>query len=424
MNEKLLQFIWQFQYFNTHALFTTEGETMKIEKPGKPNQHQGPDFMEAMIVIGGTRWAGNVELHVLASDWYRHGHRSDIRYANIILHVVWEEDRKVYDAMSHLFPTLVLQPLVSKLMLDRYRMLMENLQGIPCRRFLPALEPIAWMAWKERLAAERLERKSKEIIQRLNYCKGNWEECCWQLLAHNFGIRINAQLFEQVAVHLPYSLLARHRSNLLQVEALLFGQANLLTTKFNEAYPLSLQKEYRYLKKKYQLVTIPKQPAFLRMRPVTFPTIRLAQLAMLVYRQPVLFSLIRDAPDLGELQKIYMVTAGHYWDTHYRFEETAQEQPKHLGKQMADILMINTVTPLLFAYGIYTGDNTCREKAVSWLLQLPKETNRITSEWAALGIASQHALDSQALIELTNHYCLNRLCLSCAAGNRILGNYV
>ena len=212
MNEKLFQFIWQFQYFNRASLYTSEGEPLYIEKPGIRNLNQGPDFSEAVIRIGNTRWAGNVELHVLSSDWNRHRHSGDKRYANIILHVVWENDYAVKDEQGNLFPTLVLQHLVPKLMLEKYEAMMQQLDGFPCRSFLPSIDELYWFAWKERLAAERLERKAAVVLNRLQHTRQHWEECSWQLLAANFGIRINSRLFEQVAQTLPFTLAAKHRS--------------------------------------------------------------------------------------------------------------------------------------------------------------------------------------------------------------------
>lgn len=424
MNEKLFQFIWQFQYFNRASLYTSEGEPLYIEKPGIRNLNQGPDFSEAVIRIGNTRWAGNVELHVLSSDWNRHRHSGDKRYANIILHVVWENDYAVKDEQGNLFPTLVLQHLVPKLMLEKYEAMMQQLDGFPCRSFLPSIDELHWFAWKERLAAERLERKAAVVLNRLQHTRQHWEECSWQLLAANFGIRINSRLFEQVAQTLPFTLAAKHRSQLHQLEALLLGQANLLQGSFSDAYARMLQQEFRFLSAKYKLPVIQQQPAFLRMRPAAFPTVRLAQLAMLVYKQPFLFSIMRETADAATLCSVFGVTASAYWNERFCFDEPAHFSPKHLGQQMAKNLMINTVIPLVFAYGQYTGENAYKDRALQWLLELPAERNRICKAWKQMGIQNQHALDSQALLELTNHYCHEKRCLDCMVGNRFMKNNV
>jgi hypothetical protein len=420
MNEKLLQFIWQFQYFNRQQLCTSQGESIQVEKPGMHNQHQGPDFSEAVIRIGQTKWVGNVELHLLASDWYKHKHESDKNYSNIILHVVWEEDAPVYDARGNIFPTLVLGQRIPKILLERYAQMMETMVMIPCHSFLPAIDNLSWCAWKERLGAERLERKSAQVLNALKQSNYNWEETCWWILAANFGTKINSALFEMAAKTLPVTLLAKHRNQIHQLEALLLGQSNLLAGKYTDDYALMLQKEYHFLRKKYHLPAVNKQPAFLRMRPAAFPTIRLAQLAMLLHSSAHLFSMIKEEKNGKKVLGTFMVTANDYWNYHYRFDEETAHQPKHLGRQMAENIMINTVIPVLFAYGMYSKDERCKEKAVQWLYELPAEQNKVTRQWQRSGVSNHSSLDSQALIELTNHYCLNRHCLDCAVGNGIL----
>lgn len=419
MNEKLLQFIWRFQYFSKQQLYTWQGEALQIEKAGSQNHHQGPDFAGAMIRIGGTKWIGNVELHLLSSDWYRHRHETDRHYANIILHVVWMYDRPVYDPAGNEIPTLELQHRIPKLALERYAQMMETMVLIPCNSLLPAIDNLAWCAWKERLAAGRLERRSAQVLSMLKQSNYHWEELCWWMLASNFGIKVNGALFEVMARSLPITLLAKHKNQLHQLEALLLGQANLLHGKYVDDYAVMLQKEYRFLAKKYQLRPVGKQPAFLRMRPACFPTIRLAQLAMLLHTSSHLFSMIREEKDIKKIMLTCMVTANDYWHYHYRFDEATVYQPKHLGKQMAENILINTIIPLLFAYGLYTSEEHYKEKAIQWLYELPAEQNQVTRQWKRTGISNHSSLDSQALLELTNHYCQNKRCLECAVGNGI-----
>ncbi len=424
MNERLLQFIWQFQFFNRLKLITTQGEDIQIEKPGMWNHHQGPDFSEAIIRIGNTRWIGNIELHLRSSDWVKHRHASDQHYTNIILHVVWEDDEPLIDQHGNIVPTIVLQPLIPKLLLERYLQMMQTMVAIPCHSFLPAINQLAWLSWKERLAAERLERKSIHILSLLKQSNNHWEEVFWYLLSSNFGTKVNTGLFEQVAKSIPLAILARHKNQVQQLEALLLGQSNLLSGKYEDDYAILLQKEYRYLKKKYGLITINKQPAFLRMRPAAFPTIRVAQLAMLLHLRTGIFSQIKEMNDLNKVQELFMVTANDYWHYHYRFDEATAFLPKHLGKGMAENILINTIIPVLFAYGLYSRDEAFKEKAVQWLYQLPAEQNQITKQWQKMGISNNSALDSQSLIELTNHYCTHKRCLDCAVGNKILKNDV
>lgn len=419
MNEKLLQFIWQFQYFNSKELFTDNAETLAIIKPGSLNSNQGPDFFDASIQIGNLRLAGNIEVHFKASDWAKHHHETDINYNNIILHVVWVNDAEIATQNNHKIPTLVLEGRVPKITLERYLLMMET-PFIPCQNIaLPTLDELGWLSWKERLIAERLERKSKKVLELLQQSKQHWEAVFWIMLAANFGMKVNGELFEEVAKIISINILAKHKNQIHQIEALLLGQANLLCGDFTDDYAILLQKEYQFLQKKYQLQPITIQPNYLRMRPANFPTIRLAQLAMLIHNSIHLFSKIKEQQQVEEVKTLFEVTANDYWHYHYQFDKPTDYSLKNLGADTIDNLLINTVIPVLFAYGLHMQDEAIKDKVIKWLIDIKKETNHIIKEWRNAGIASVSAFDSQALIELTNNYCTKKRCLECAVGNKI-----
>ncbi len=419
MNEKLLQFIWQFQYFNSKELFTNNAESLTIIKPGSLNSNQGPDFSDAVIQIENIRLAGNIEVHYKASDWAKHHHHTDINYNNIILHVLWVNDADITTLNNHKIPTLVLEGRVPKITLERYLLMMET-PFIPCQNIaLPTLDELGWLSWKERLIAERLERKSKKVLELLEQSKQHWEAVFWILLAGNFGMKVNGELFEAVAQSISINILAKHKNQIHQIEALLLGQANLLEGDFTDDYAILLQKEYQFLQKKYQLQPITIQPNYLRMRPANFPTIRLAQLAMLIHNSLHLFSKIKEQKNIKEVKILFEVTANDYWHYHYQFDKPTDYCLKNLGADTIDNLLINTVIPVLFAYGLHMQDEAIKDKAIKWLMDIKKETNHIIKEWRNVGIASVSAFDSQALIELTNNYCTKKRCLECAVGNKI-----
>lgn len=420
MNEKLLQFIWQSQYFNRENLILESGEQLSILKTGFINTHQGPDFTDSLIKINEIQFAGNIEIHCLSSDWIKHKHGSDKQYGNVILHVVWQNDIDIKNVSGHNIPVLVLENRVAKSLLNRYSNLAES-TGIPCHnRSFPSLDEFGWMAWKERLLAERLERKAENVLTLFTQSNNNWEETFWWLLASNFGIKVNAELFEAVAKSISVSILSKHKHQINQLEALLFGQANLLSNEMEDDYSKMLQKEYQFLKKKHNLVSITIQPNFLRMRPANFPTIRLAQLAMLVQQSSHLFSKIKDLQNCSDLSALFSVTANDYWHYHYQFNQVSDYQPKLLGRNSINNIIINTIVPVLFAYGMYNKHETYKEKAIKWLIETKPEVNNITTIWKPYCPKPKTAFDTQALIELTNNYCLKKRCLECVVGNKIL----
>lgn len=414
--EKLLQYIWQFGYFSSSNLTTTAGEALSTIFPGTLNKNGGPDFTGAKIKIGETIFFGNVELHLKTSDWERHHHGDDAAYRNVILHVVFQHDKDIHNAI----PVLELESRISTLLLERYFQLMNAETFIPCSTSITSVKELVWMAWKERLLVERLSRKADYALSLLQKSNNHWEEVLWWMLAKNFGSKVNGDAFESIARSLPINVLAKHKSSIHQIEALLFGQAGLLEGSLEDDYPSMLQREYNYLRKKLSLqpISIPLQ--FLRMRPVAFPTIRLAQLSVLVQQSTHLFSKVIEAQEVGELQKLLMVTANDYWHYHYTFQQKSPFKEKSLGSDTINNIIINTIIPLLFSYGMHHGEERYKEKALYWLEALHSEKNSVTKGFSQLGVEAKSAYDSQALIELKNEYCSKKKCLQCAAGNYLL----
>ena len=415
MTEKLLQFIWQFGYFNSARLTTTAGEQLSIITPGLLNRNQGPDFSAAKIKIENTILAGTIEIHIKTSEWKKHRHQNDENYKNVILHVVFDHDETVNN-----IPVLELSSRIPGLLLDRYTSFMNNRSFIPCSNNINDIKDIVWASWKERLLAERLTRKSINVLLLLEQLNFHWEETFWWVVARNFGGKINGDAFEAIARLIPVNILAKHKTSIHQIEALLFGQANLMDEEFSEEYPQLLRREYLFLKKKYNLQPSSVPVLFLRMRPGNFPTVRLAQLAMLIHKTSHLFSKLVETEKLAEIKSLFDLEANDFWHYHYTLKETSSFKKKTLGVETIHNLIINSVVPVLFAYGIYHKEEKYKDKALRWLDQLPPESNSITKEFSNLGIKNGSAYDSQALIELKNEYCTEKKCLDCSVGNYLL----
>ena len=381
MNEKFLQFIWQHQYFNHHSLLLESGENLSIINTGKLNTHQGPDFLEASVRIDDIQLIGNIEVHILASDWIKHNHQHDKQYKNIIVHVVWKNDIPVKDYFNNPIPVLVLEGRISQSMLLRYQQLIKP-SAIPCHQSnFPSINVLNWLAWKERLLAERLEHKSLHVLELFKESNKNWEEVFWWMIARNFGVKVNAELFESIAKSLPIKILSKHKHQLQQLEALLMGQANLLVDNLEDDYYIMLQKEYAYLQKLYHLKPINIQPNFLRMRPANFPTIRLSQLAVLIQQSLHLFSKLKEIKNSKEAKLLFSVISNDYWHYHYRFNQLTEFKPKVLGSSTINNILINTVVPVFFAYGIYNKQEEFKEKAMVWLNQIPPEVISLIYSW-------------------------------------------
>ncbi len=420
MREELLHFIWRHRYFNQQQLFTEAGEPLQILFPGELHQDQGPDCRNARIRIGGRIAAGPVEIHIRASDWVRHAHDKDDHYRDTILHVVWENDCSAGEKTPGGIPILRLQQRVPKLLLERYDRWMKGATFIPCEGQVGQVDEMLLRNWRQTLVWQRLHRRMLFIRECLKENKQHWEQVAWLLLAQAMGSPVNKAAFGAIAASLPVELLARHRSQPMQLEALLLGQAGLLDGTFGEDYPQELQREYRFLQTKWSLRPIGTPVSFLRMRPAHFPTIRLVQLAALMTAGTGWLSRVLEARSPGEVLTGQDIAAAGYWENHFVCGKPATAVPKHLGPDMQQGLLINAFIPLLYAYGCLRTEPSYAEKALSWLRELKTERNVLLSGWRRLGVKPVHAADGQALLELKKEYCDSRRCLDCAIGCALL----
>ena len=419
MKESILHYIWQQKLFVAHDLKTTEGERVEVIDVGKYNTDAGPDFFNAKIRIGDTLWAGNVEIHTLSSDWNKHNHHNDIAYDSVILHVVKKVDVDVVRIVGEKIPQLeLIYPIQIE---SNYEHLLLEKKWIPCADKIQDIPSIFIQNWKNSLLSERLEQKTTIISHLLNATNQHWEEAFYITLARNFGFGTNSQAFESLALSIPLSVLGKHKDNLFQLEALLFGQAGLLFDSVTDEYALKLKAEYKFLRSKYVLNPINgSQWKLLRLRPDNFPYVRIAQFASLIHSSSKLFSKIIEKPTINYLQEIFACEPSEYWKTHYLFERTSVSKNKKLGSKSIQIILINTVVPFLFCYAQIKNIQHLKDKALYILEQIPSESNSIINSWKKLGIESSSAFDSQALLQLKKHYCDEKNCLRCRIGHKVL----
>jgi hypothetical protein len=421
MREDFLYYVWQLGHFDHRGLKTTMGEEIEIIRRGERNTLSGPDFCNARIRIGDTIWVGNVEIHINASDWVAHKHTQDPAYRNVVLHVVLEEDSPVLTEAGIPIPCLELKQRIEKDLLGRYQRLMRAASWIPCQQEIHSVPEVVRKAWLDRLLVERLARRTEKLAARLKDVQGDWEELFYQTLAQGLGGHVNAQPFEMLARSLPLHVLLRYRHSRLQLEALFFGQANLLAEGQTDDYPQRLLQEYTFLKAKHSLTPLPVGMwKFMRMRPANFPTIRIAQLAALIYHRGTLLNHALSALTVAEMEIMLSVRLANYWTDHFVFDKQSKPQPKLLGKEMVNLLVVNAIVPTLFLYGMQQGGEKFQQRAIALLEDIPAEKNVIIDGWKKLGMDVPSAFHSQALLELKNEYCSAGKCLQCAMGNVIL----
>jgi hypothetical protein len=423
MQESLLHYIWQFQYLDRSDLQTASGEKIIVFHPGFRNTHAGPDFSNARIMIGDLEWIGSVEIHIYASGWNDHKHDTDPAYENVVLHVVWKNDAAIIRKDQSQLPTFELQGRVEEKLLLSYNDLLLNPETIPCSASINKVHELTRLSMLEKALMTRLENKAGTITKIQHSNKSDWEQTCYQLLCRNFGFKVNADPFQALAESLPYKIIMKHADKLLQIEALLFGQAGFLEEHVEDEYFMLLKREHNLLGRKFNLQDQrlkKSQWKFLRLRPANFPTIRIAQLAGLLYANRNLFSKFIEAKSYPELVNIFSVGQSEYWSHHYLFNKIIESEIPALGKMSIDNIIVNTVVPLMVSYGKATDEQGLVDQAVRILQDVNGEENAIVRKWNALGMKAKSAFDSQALLELHNNYCLRRRCLDCAIGSSLI----
>lgn len=420
MKEDFLHYLWKFKKFDSLNLKTCNDEEITIVSAGQYLQLAGPDFFNAHITIDDQKWAGNVEIHLKSSDWYVHHHEKDKGYENVILHVVWEHDIEIFRSDNTEIPVLELKNVVEKATVDNYQSLMVLKSWIFCEKELKEISEFTFKNWQERLFFERLERKSKPIFDLLEQTNQDWEAVLFCLLAKNFGLNTNGEVFFKIAQSIPFSIIRKESFEVENLEALIFGASGLLDSEKEDNYFKDLKFRYFYLLHKYQMEKKYVEPVqFFKHRPDNFPTIRLSQLANLYHRQQNLFSKISTVKSLKSIYEVFGISASEYWQNHYQFDKESPKKTKTLSKSFVDLIVINTIIPLQFAFAQSQGQEIS-EELINLLVEVTAEKNAIIDKFNSFGIHSKNAFESQALLQLKNEYCNKSKCLDCAVGMELL----
>lgn len=418
--EAFLQHIWEAGLYDGEDLRTTDGQRLEVLKAGRIQVNSGPDLEGALLRIDGQEWAGNVEVHLRSSEWNAHGHGNDPAYNNVVLHAVYLHDGAVRTAEGREPPTVELRSRIREGSVRLYHALMTANGPVPCASRLPSMEQGRIGIWLERLLVERLERKTSEVEDLFRQLGNDPAETFHHMLLRGLGANVNAEPFGMLAHALPLKVLLKYRDDRVRTEALLFGQAGMLAGPFTGAHPRRLKEEHALLAGLHGLRPAPAAAwKYGRMRPLNFPSLRIAQWAAFITRSADALGDLLEQDGPGPLRGLLEVEADGYWREHYRFDQPSAPRAKRLGRSSADGLIINSIVPYLFAMGRIRGHQPWRDRALKLMEQLPVERNSLVDMWAGLGVEAKNAGQGQALIELRKHYCAERKCLSCAIGARL-----
>ena len=422
-SEQLMHYLWRTKQLERTGIKLADGQRLEILDFGNYNSNSGPDFLNGKIRIGDTILAGHIEMHLNSSDWYAHGHQNDPAYNNVILHVVCHNDMAVVTPNGAPIPVLLLLEYIDPTVVEKYDRMNAGLVGIPCSRLHPEkVSPQVWNIWKERLNIERLQSRVSWVEKEIESTVQDWERIFYKQLFMSMGTNVNKEAFAMLADRLDFNIFGRLRDSPDLLHAYVFGMAGMLDQDVEEPYFKCLKSEFEFLRAKYDLHSIPAVVwKYARMHPQNFPDIRIAQVSEMIRTNPYLFTSILESTTIKQLKKLLSVKdLPVYWNFHYRLGGKEGGRKKIMGGSMKNLIIINCIIPIMFIYGKYQNRSELRETALSLLEQLPPENNYITRMWEELGIASRTAQDSQALIQLKNHYCDRLQCLSCSIGHELL----
>ena len=419
--ERLMQFLWQHRLGAATDSVTVDGLPVRIIDQGRLNTDAGPDFFNASVQIGHETWAGNVEIHVRASDWYRHHHDTDPAYDSVILHVVQVDDMRIPRKDGSLIPQMVMKctPDAAR----RCNSLVEFAPAsLPCTQTIRSLHPIYLTDWITALAMERLFKKSERIQAIVADTGGHWEGAAYITLARALGFGLNSQPFETLAKNLPLRFLNKHHDDLITTEALIFGQAGLIPppSADEDPYVGRLRSEFSFMARKFSLAPLPLSWKMARTRPQNFPHRRLAILAQMIHHGFYLVGRLDDARTVDDIRSIFDIRLMGFWANRFTFSAKGGCTPKALSRNSLDVLVINVAIPLLHARAMARGDYEAMNRAAEMLQSLKSEENSIVRLFASAGIESHDAFTSQALIELRREYCEQKKCIYCRFGHRML----
>ncbi|CAL2091241.1 DUF2851 family protein [Tenacibaculum sp. 190524A05c] len=421
MKEKFLHYVWQYKLLHQPKLYSAQNEKITIINCGVYNTNSGPDFLNAKIQIDNQLWYGNIEIHIKSSDWYTHKHETDSNYDAVILHVVWENDAEVFMKNNKPIPTLELNDKVDGNILKNYQSLVyQNSNWIPCGKQISKVNSFTLENWLERLFFERLEQKSKFILELLSETNNDYEAVLFQMLAKNFGLKVNSEAFLKLSKSFSFSVLRKVRHKEVEISALLFGQGGFLKDDVDIFFYKNLKNEYKYLKHKYLLKPLKKEYfQFFRMRPSNFPTIRIAQLSALYCKHQNLFAEVLKSENIEFLYDLFDIKVHPFWKSHYTFKKESKKSSKKLSKSFIDLVIINTIIPLKYVYFKSKGILK-EEELLSLMKSLKPERNSIITNFENLKVKCDNSYASQSLLQLKNRYCDAKRCLECAIGDQLV----
>lgn len=422
--ESFIHYVWEKGLAGQQFILDT-GDDCRILKPGKRGNRDGPDFENTEIIINRQHLAGNAEIHLCSSDWFRHGHHTDPAYDKTILHIVLKNDAIICNQDGCLIPSIVLPADEIMRLYEHYsEKSMFSIGRLHCGEYISTADPDRFLSLIENLAKERIIRKSARVKTLLEQNHFDWPETTWKAIAWAFGLTQNTVPMEWLSNTISWKNL-RRAGNVFSVEAILLGQAGFLEKDIpsENGYLSALKQDYLHWKNMFLLSPVDVNAwKYNPVRPSAMPEARLAQVAALVSQVPDLFSELTQAKTKKEFYRILRQPVSGYWKSHCRPEtERKNAGDGEIGKTSVDLILINAVVPLLIAFSEYTGNRSHENNAWYLLKNIAPEQNKIIDIFVRnAGIKVSNAFETQGLIELFDQLCSSGSCATCPVMNELI----
>jgi hypothetical protein len=452
INENFISRIWEGGSKYYKNLLTASGEQLTVIDFGTKNYDSGPDYLNAKIKIDGKLLIGDVEIHRDFKNWHQHKHHKDPRYNSVILHIVlWETNSKINTKprIKRKIPAVILSHFLTKPVSEIWQDIISNPSKkfkLPCYDFNDTFPMQELLEWFNKLAIMRLELKSKAIEDRLNELADNknnfslnskavWEQALYEFIFEALGYEKNKNQMKLLASTLRLDEISKiYEKKLINIQALLYYYSGLL---FDLRYKDSYIKYIKEFASKHNLTNVsklePSQWIFFRLRPMNFPTLRIAFGSQIVFRI-LNENFFKNIIDLFQknfintsilytsLLNLFNPSKDDYWNFHYHFGKLSKSNKALIGKQRISDIIINVIIPFVYNYSIIFNNKIIKENVLLLYngLKIKPDNNIIRVISTQLIKLKKIKINTPALeqasVQLYNFYCTREKCHKCEVG--------
>lgn len=289
-----------------------------------------------------------------------------------------------------------------------------------CHVDILKLNPIELNSMIITLLSERFMRKSNDIMHIFQLVNNSWNETFYVMFLRMLGGAENNGAMTELGRRVTNYMLLREKHSIVSLEAMLLGGAGLLSEYPVDDYTQRLRDEFTHLSLKYNIAPMTAQEWQLNtLYPHNHPTLRLAQVASCIHRSNLTMSRALECRTADDVYELFSGKASDYWIEHFIVGGHYRITSRRIGHNKSDMLGINLVAAIMYAYGGYTHSDGATGNLYELLENISAESNRYTIPWYSAGVEPTNAAQSQAFIQLSKEYCTHSRCEECPLFQRL-----